>query len=89
MIEGMKGIIGVSGTQAVMVLWELQDCLDKPEEFHDKLYLRLKQPGTGVLERAIAKELFRAIGETYSPSERSFEDSISSARKLYLLKGKQ
>ncbi len=87
MVEGMRGIIGESGTQAVIINWKLEDCMDRPHEFHERLYSVLKEPGTGVIERSIVKELYRAIGEHYRASEQvNFEDSIHLARRLFLTK---
>jgi len=87
-IEGMTNVLGKSGAESIMINWKLQDCMDKPSVFHNRLFSVLKEPGTGVIERAIVKDLFRAIEERYHESEEAgFENSIHLARRLFLTIG--
>jgi hypothetical protein len=83
-LEGLKLILGESGSQAVLSNWDLENSLGDPKKFHEKLFSYLGEPGTPVIERAIAKLVFRTIGQPYPKSEAfDFELLLEFAKRGY------
>ena len=82
--EGMKIVLGDSGALAVMSNWKLGECLKDPKEFHNRLFAFLNEPGTTVIEKSIAKQLFRSIGQPYPKAEAfDFELILDFARRMH------
>ncbi len=83
-LDGMKIIVGDSGALAVMTNGKLGECLKDSKEFHNRLFAFLSEPGTTVIEKSIAKQLFRAIGQPYPKAEAfDFELFLDFARRMH------
>ncbi|MDA4130412.1 MAG: hypothetical protein OK457_06540 [Thaumarchaeota archaeon] len=86
--EGLGGVIGKSGMEAVYINFKLNDCLMNPKATHASLLPAFKDHGSEILEKAVMKELYRKINERYEPDlPFSYEALFHKARKLFV--GKQ
>ena len=79
---GLTSIIGSSGAQAIYTNLNLQLCLDNPDDFHKSLFSLFKEYGTGLLEKAILKQLSSKIGE-------NFDENAPFEYKVCLNRSKQ
>ena len=83
--EGLTALIGKSGMEAVYINFKLQDNLMNPKATHQALVPAFKERGAEILERAVAKELFRRIDERYEPGDNfSYEHQFNRARELFV-----
>jgi len=84
MLEGLRQIIGDRGIRALLFNIELSQCLDDPEIFYRNLYAVFNE-GAIVLEKVIAKELFRRINMPYMlRGDFDFERYNSQAKKRFV-----
>ena len=78
----LKNLIGESASEAVLVNFKLLENLNR---LHDILSPVFKQ-GTPTLEKAIVKEMFRNMGESYeqlSDKGSDYDLYVSFAKKIF------
>lgn len=81
MVDVMDGLLGEGGRKALLFHFDWTVVVDQAEKFHRNLFAILKD-GSIVLEREIAKELFRRLHLQYTETG-SFEfgQFVTSARQ--------
>jgi len=83
--EGLSGVIGKSGMEAVFYNFKLKDRLMNPKLTHETLLPAFKERGTEILEKAVMKEVFRRINSQYIfDGEFSYEEMFHRARRAFV-----
>jgi len=75
--------MGESGMKAIFFHVELGDYIEDAGEFHRNLY-EMFGDGAVILEKLIAKELFRRLGLPYSEKNNfDFKRCVNEGKKLF------
>jgi len=81
-VEGMKGVLGVGGTQAILYHLNLPS-FDNPRKFHEKLST-IFGIGTAALERVILQQLHQTMGvRPSSTTDDDFVNQVELARRRF------
>jgi len=82
----LKNVTGESGMKAILFHIELSHYIEDAGEFHKNLY-EMFGDGAIILEKMIAKELFRKLGLPYSErSDFDFKKCVNEAKWLFTVR---
>ena len=83
-LDGLRNVIGESGTKAVLFEIELDRHIEDPRGLHVDLYAIFKE-GAFTLEKVIVTELFQRLNLAYDEkSSFDFAGCVSHARELFM-----
>jgi L-fucose mutarotase/ribose pyranase (RbsD/FucU family) len=81
MQSGIRSVLGESVLQAVRSLLPLDDCVQRPDEFHHKLSPIFGDRGAETLEKMVVKDLFRKLNlSIIDRTSFDFEGCVNQAR---------
>lgn len=88
-VDGMEGLVGESATRSLFFHLKLGRYIKNSREFHRRLEKGLSR-GAVVLEKNIAKELFRRLGIDYEEKESfEFKRYVEHARQIHARRMKE
>jgi hypothetical protein len=86
--EGLSGVIGKSGMEAVFFNFKLDGNLMNPKAIHASLLPAFKEHGAEILEKAVLKELYKRIDVQFAQGTEDFryEEMFNRARAVFVAK---
>lgn len=83
--QGLANILGESGAMSVIFNFKLNAYENDPIAFHNSLLGVFKETATKLLEKAIIKELFAQMGQSFdSSSSFDFATHMNFAKQLFV-----